>query len=336
MAKRKRLAPASPSYLENSVELETKSALPPLGNASRSHAPISDVAGAAAATAALNEVSETLRVARASGRLVEPISLGAIDTSYLVRDRVSSDEDEMNALKESLKSRGQQSPIEVVDLGEGRYGLISGWRRLTAIQSLFEDTSEPRFATVLAVLRQPESAAEAYQAMVEENELRVGLSFYERARIAAKSVEQGVYPSEKAALLDLFSTASRAKRSKIRSFLPIIAALDGALRFPASIGERVGLQLAKALQANARFGDQLCAALNEKNPKSAKSEQDLIAGILATQKNKESLTTKIETESLLRVSEGISLKTSKSGALTLSGSSVDAALRTRLLEWLQS
>ena len=50
--------------------------------------------------------------------------------------------------------------------------------------------------------------------MVEENEIRVGLSYYERARIVAKAVAQGVFETEKQALQRLFHTASRPKRSK--------------------------------------------------------------------------------------------------------------------------
>ena len=91
------------------------------------------------------------------------------------------------------------------------------------------------------MVRRPDSAADAYVAMVEENEIRLGLSQYERARIAALATERGVFPSEKAALLALFASASRAKRSRIRAFLEIYHALDGALRFPAALPERLGL-----------------------------------------------------------------------------------------------
>ena len=52
------------------------------------------------------------------------------------------------------------------------YGLISGWRRLTALQALHAETGEARFATVQALVRRPETAADAYVTMVEENEIR--------------------------------------------------------------------------------------------------------------------------------------------------------------------
>ena len=158
--------------------------------------------------------------------MVLELPLDAIEASYLVRDRLVMDADEMEALKASLVARGQQTPIDVADLGDGRFGLISGFRRLTALQDLAKTGGTE---TVLALLRRPDEASDTYLAMVEENEIRVGLSYYERARIGLKAVEQGVFPDTKKALLSLFHAASRAKRSKIRSFLNVVAALDGAV-----------------------------------------------------------------------------------------------------------
>ena len=136
------------------------------------------------------------------------------------------------------------TPLAVAaDGGALPYGLISGWRRLVALKALHAETGEARFATVQALVRRPETAADAYVTMVEENEIRLGLSHYERARVAALATERGIFESEKAALLALFATASRAKRSRIRAFLEIYHALDGCLRFPAQLPERLGLQL---------------------------------------------------------------------------------------------
>ena len=100
-----------------------------------------------------------------------------------MRDRIAVAPDDLAALTESLRARGQQTPIEVVDLGGGQYGLISGWRRISALRALLDETGEAQFATVLALLRQPADASAAYVAMVEENEIRIGLSYYERARL---------------------------------------------------------------------------------------------------------------------------------------------------------
>ncbi|MCP4212351.1 MAG: ParB N-terminal domain-containing protein, partial [Halieaceae bacterium] len=126
MAKRKRLTPANPVFLgsEASVPRQMHSA------------PIADVAGEASTRAALDEVSETLTRARSEGRLVIPVSLDQIDHDYLVRDRVAVDDEEMEVLINSLRARGQQAPIEVAPLEAGRFGLISGWRRCTALKRL--------------------------------------------------------------------------------------------------------------------------------------------------------------------------------------------------------
>ena len=122
-------------------------------------------------------------------------------------------------------------------------GLISGWRRLAALKALHAETGEARFATVQALVRRPETAADAYVAMVEENEIRVGLSQYERARVAAaRDGARGVRRREGGAPA-LFATASRPKRSRIRAFLELYHALDGTLRFPAALPERLGLAL---------------------------------------------------------------------------------------------
>ena len=133
---------------------------------------------------------------------------------------------------------------------------------------------------MLALLRQPSDASAAYVAMIEENEIRVGLSYYERARIVAKAVEQGVFADRKQALQSLFSTASRARRSKIGSFLTIVQALDGALRHPTLIGERLGLALSQALEADPELGARLVATLATERPARPEDELALLTQAL--------------------------------------------------------
>jgi hypothetical protein len=281
MAKRKRLiVPGGGDPLpETRTAPETKSALGP-GLAP----PIAHVAGDAAARAALDEVSREMAAARNEGRLIQNLPLGAIEASWIVRDRIRPghlDDEEMVALIESLRSHGQRTPIEVSALPGGRFGLISGWRRLTALNHLHAETGSPRFATVQALLRSPETAADAYVSMIEENEIRLGLSNFERARIVGKAVEAGVFTTRKEALNGLFGSVSRAKRSKIGSFLTIYQMLDGALLFPERLGERLGLVLARALEARPDLAPQLIAALEAEAPATAEDEQALIQAILA-------------------------------------------------------
>ncbi|WP_375262334.1 ParB/RepB/Spo0J family partition protein [Palleronia sp.] len=222
-------------------------------------APVARVAQDQAQAAALRELSEEMTRAREGGRIVLELPIDAIEAEHLIRDRLSADETEMHSLKESLVASGQRNPIEVLDLGGGRYGLISGWRRLTALRAL---SCEGRVeGKVLALLRRPEDQAAAYRAMVEENEIRADLSYYERARIVAKAVEAGIFEDDRAALQGLFGAASRPRRSKIGSFLPIVRALDGALRYPSALPERLGLKLSQCLREDDALAGQLREAL---------------------------------------------------------------------------
>ncbi|EBA14527.1 ParB-like nuclease [Roseobacter sp. SK209-2-6] len=260
MAKRKRLSPAQPGYLATAPE--TKSALSgPLPTASAAPAPIAQVASEAASQAALQELSDVLQNARAKGLMVEEIALDAIDETHLVRDRIHQDEEEMEALMGSLRARGQQSPIEVVPLSgrlDGKaWGLISGWRRLTALRRLYAEGSEPEFARIKALVIRPESAGAAYVAMVEENEIRVNLSHYERARIAVRALKEGVFPNQRKALQELFANVPRAKRSKIGTFITLVEALDAVLYFPAAISEKLGLSLVRRLSEDEGFAERL-------------------------------------------------------------------------------
>jgi len=352
MAKRKRLTPAQSAYLDTETPvLETKSMgfAPPPGRA-----PIAQVAGDASAASALQDLATEIRTARDEGRLIQALPEASIDAGYLVRDRMLAEDDELQALMASLAARGQQAPIEVVELHDGRYGLISGWRRLTALRRLLADTGEDRFAQVQAILRRPETAAEAYVAMVEENEIRVGLSYYERARVAAKAVEQRVYENERYALLELFASASRGKRSKIGSFLTVYRHLDAHLKFGPAIPERLGLALAKALEADPKRAGRLAQALRDTAPETPAAETACLEWALKIPVEKTSLNCSSETDvtpdhgpaaapeeprsrampqGTEMAAPGIQMSYS-GNSLTLRGPGVSDAFRARLRRWL--
>jgi ParB family chromosome partitioning protein len=65
--------------------------------------------------------------------------------------------------------------------------------------------------------------------------IRVGLSYYERARIVAQSVDRNVFRSDRVALAQLFTAVSRSKRSKIGQFVTLVRQLDQGLKHPADI-----------------------------------------------------------------------------------------------------
>ena len=319
--------------------------------------PIAQVAGSAATQAALDEVAGAMARARTEGRLVLALPLAAVDIDHLVRDRIAVDEAELGHLAASIRAHGQRSPIEVTDLGEvpgggggagggtgGRYGLISGWRRVQALRRLAEETGDPQFGTVLALLRRPAEASDAYIAMVEENEVRQGLSYYERARIAARAVDLAVFETQKQALQQLFAAASRARRSKIGSFLAIYRQLDTALRFPATIPERLGLALAAALEARPAEAAALRADLMANPAADATAEQARLARF-ATGKAAPDMAADgtadgagdIVPRLRQELRPGIWLEVSggfSKPVLTLSGPAVDPGFRARLEAWL--
>ncbi len=330
MAKRKRLtlpgsgpdpavpAPAGP---------ETRAWLRP--GLDGSGPPIAQVAGDAATAAALRELSETLAAARAEGRMVQRLPLGAVEAGHLARDRLGVDEAELAALLASIRAHGQRMPVEVTEIAPGRYGLISGWRRLTALMRLHAETGEARFGAVLALVRQPASAAEAYVAMVEENELRLALSHYERARIVGSCVDLGVFPTEKAALGTLFAAGSRARRSKIGSFVALVRALDGAVRHPSAIPERLGLRLAAALEGGAVTAEGLRARLSALPPEAgSEAEAEALAGAL-----KGGDVSRAKHPATREIRPGLVLAAGRD-AITLSGPAVTPEFRARLEAWL--
>lgn len=350
MAKRKRLG----GPLQDHLTTPDSS-----GSSSVTSAPIARVAGDASINAAFDEVSRELSCARSEGRLVVQLPLESIEAAWLMRDRAdpgTKEDPDFAALLDSLRRNGQRSPIEVVDMGEGRYGLISGWRRLTALLCLHEETGKDRFATVLAFLRQPASSREAYLSMVEENEIRLGLSYYERARIAAKAVDAGAYPSSKAALQSLFASASRAKRSKIGSFLVLYQALGDRVRFPQALTERMGLSLVNVLQADKTAGERLRTRLETSPLDTSTAEQDLFSDFIDMESasaaravsapapvpaapspetpERAAPTSQAESHMAEEICPGVYLS-QRGGKLHLSGPAVDPAFRARLEAWLR-
>ncbi len=302
-------------------------------------APIATTVADAAGTAALEEMAGALQSARDSGRMILDLPLDRISADHLSRDRIPVEDEEMAALRESLRLHGQRTPIEVTPL-EGTalpYGLISGWRRLHALKTLAAETGESRFATVQAIIRKPDTVADAYVNMVEENEVRVGLSQYERARVAALATQRGIFPTEKAALLALFASASRAKRSRIRAFLELYHALDGVLRFPTHLPERLGLQLVDAVRAGeaGRIAEKIAAA----DPGSPEEELEALRQALAPGTAPAKPRPKKTAAETVEIEPGIALEQSLSGktlTLKLRGRGVTPELRDRVMRALKN
>ncbi|WP_168798082.1 ParB/RepB/Spo0J family partition protein [Pacificoceanicola onchidii] len=334
---RKRLTPANPLFLDTSDGGKTEP------NTPQNRPPIANVAAESASTAAIEAMASELAEARESGRMILRIPVDQIDMGHLVRDRTAVNEEDMEALTTSLQKRGQQTPIEVTPLGDGRYGLISGWRRCKAIARLRD--WEVGDGMVLALERRPEGAAEAYQAMVEENEIRADLSYFERARIVAVAVNQGVFETKRAALQGLFGTASRPKRSKIGSFITVVEHLDGHLKFPEAIGERLGLRLSRQLESYEDKAQHLRGDLVMERFETSEDELAFltawVSGCEAEEAGEQSLTrpkkpkppppleTRPRPDMRLRYH-------AKDNRLEISGAGLTDALREELAAWLAS
>ncbi|MBN9889808.1 ParB/RepB/Spo0J family partition protein [Salipiger abyssi] len=344
MAKRKRLSPAAALGDPGALPATAPEAAATGGALPRRVAPIADVAAGAASAAALDEMAERWDAAREEGRLVLELPLEQIELQHIQRDRMGEDPEEAEALRESLRRRGQQTPIEVVALpGRAGYGLLSGWRRCQALKALREETGEARFGTVLALLRRPEDAPSAYLAMIEENEIRASLSHYERARIVVLAAERGIFADEKAALAALFASVPRARRSKIGSFVGIVRALDRALRFPEALSERAGLELAQQLRDRPGLARQIAAALAEAPPEDAAAERRVLMQCLepkapepVADPEKQTQTRPTEPKSppeTLAEWPGLTLRR-RGARLELDGPEADAALGSDLAAWL--
>lgn len=339
MAKRRRLGPvdtdsAVPAGLETKSNRFGAAGDPFEPRSDRTDgkaAPIAGVAEDAAATAALRDLVDHVEAAREGGRMIIDVPLDAVDLGYLVRDRIHFDSAELESLTASIRARGQQTPIEVARLGPDRYGLISGFRRISVLRQLHRETGEARFATVQCLIRAPKQAADAYLAMVEENEIRVGLSYYERARIAARAVDQGVFETEKAALLGLYHAASRPRRSKIRSFLHIVRELEADLQFPEAISERAGLALVKALEA--RGVEDLRTRLAAAAVRNAEDEQAVLTAFVKGGRAKKKALTKPDAP--VSPCDGVTVESHSDGSVTLRGPKV-AGLQADLMVWLSA
>lgn len=218
--------------------------------------------------------AERLRAAEEKGLVAVEIPIHEITADALSRDRMELDEDEMQELMTSIAANGLRFPIEVyvpqhVD-GSSRFGLISGYRRLAAIRRLNAMSGGVRFPTIAAFVRDPGGVKEALVAMIEENEVRVGLSQYERGRAAAMAVYDGVFATVDEAVATLFQAASKAKRSKIRSFALVHEDLGDLLSHAVTYSERQCLRLATALRAG--LTEEIRDRLERADPKDGEQE----------------------------------------------------------------
>ncbi|MDQ7775220.1 MAG: plasmid partitioning protein RepB [Paracoccus aminovorans] len=116
-------------------------------------------------------------------RAISDVPADLIDNAG-IRDRLDSDPEGLEMLKESIRTYGQQVPVLLRHHPniEGRYEVVYGRRRVAALKAL----GQP----VKAMLRQLDDR-ELVLAQGQENNARKDLSFIEKALFAQQMVRQG-------------------------------------------------------------------------------------------------------------------------------------------------
>ena len=249
-------------------------------DASAAMAPIAQIAGATARRLNVPSTADAQdaglwRQAEAEGRVIRNLPIERIHLEHITRDRTSLDPEAMEELIASVRASGVRMPVEVAPLGDGTYGLISGYRRIAAVRAL---AAEGMPATVPVIVRDETDLGESYARMVEENEVRSQITPYERGRIAVIAAGQGAFPDTTAAVNAIFASASRAKRSKIRSFAALHEELGDLLRNAQDLSERDGLRVAAAMREG--FAAKLRAALERREAGDARAEWAAIEPIV--------------------------------------------------------
>lgn len=229
--------------------------------------------------------AKLLRAAQSEGRILETLPVEAINFDDLPRDRMDlcgvASSDEMEELKASIRERGQKEPIEVYRTSKG-YQLKKGWRRVTALNQLRQETGDDRFAVVLArVVEGSAGRIDLYIDMVEENVIREDLTFSEMAQVALSAAQDLAAEGHSAEELvgRIFASLHKMKRSYIRSFVFLLEQLGEALRYPKSVSRNVGVEVARMLQSSPELLPQLRAELAE--TRTAEQQADVFQRFLA-------------------------------------------------------
>jgi ParB family chromosome partitioning protein len=182
---------------------------------------------------------------------ITQIPTAEILENALLRDRSHLDTTALEDLAASIHRDGLRQPIEVWALSQPtethRYGLISGLRRLTATR-LLHSRNPSLHTTIAAFLRTPASIPDAMAQMIAENEIRENLSPWERGLTLAASVAQDLFPTIDAAIAALHPTATKQKRTRLRTLALVAEELEDAFTTPELLSQNQIERLAAALR----------------------------------------------------------------------------------------
>lgn len=198
------------------------------------------------------------------GLITDLIPVESIDTTKLIRDRSRRLDPELDDLKASIQSIGLSNPIRVEQVGDGRYELVQGWRRLSAYRALLAETGDAQYARIPAgLMARGESLEDLYRRMVDENMVRKDISWAEMAMLARSYAEDPAVdcPDLDTAVNVLFATASPQKRSYIRRFAVLMRMMEKVLEHPEAIPRALGLDVAHRLETDPATISTLAQAL---------------------------------------------------------------------------
>ncbi|MBV0914128.1 ParB/RepB/Spo0J family partition protein [Anianabacter salinae] len=208
------------------------------------------------------------------GLIVDRIPLDAVRASKLTRDRSDARDPELDDLKASIKAVGLSNPIRVEE-AEGGFELIQGYRRLAAYRELHAETGDEIYATIPAgLVARGETMQSLYRRMVDENLVRRDISFAEMAQLAWSYLKDNrqVMENVHEAVEVLYKSASRQKRSHIRTFAVLIGAIGPHLKHPEALPRALGTDLVKAMEGNRALSHSLTRALDAEPDRSAERE----------------------------------------------------------------
>ena len=175
-----------------------------------------------------------------------------IQPDALLRDRITLDDAALEDLATSIATDGLRQPIEVWALNTPtethRYGLISGLRRLTAMRLLATRRGDGSFTTIPAFLRTPADVPAAMAQMIAENEIRENLSPWERGATLTSAVAHGLFDTLDQAVAALHPTATRQKRSRLRTLAMVVEATDGLFTTPERLSQSQMERIATCLR----------------------------------------------------------------------------------------
>lgn len=213
------------------------------------------------------------------GLITDLIQTSAVGTTKLKRDRSANVDPELDELIESIRDVGLSNPIRVEQTAEG-YELIQGFRRLSAFRALQAQTGDLRYSRIPAALvPRGEPLADLYRKMVDENLVRKGVSFGEMAMLALSYArDEDIEPSD--AVARLYASALKQKRRYILQFTTVLAALDGAVRYPEAIPRALGIELYKYFDADVGRAGQVAKMLLAQDDRDAGDEHRLLSAAI--------------------------------------------------------